>query len=154
MQEKISVLYVDDESHNLNSFKASFRREFTVYIAQSAAEATQILKQDNDIQIIISDQRMPGITGVEFLESTIEAYPDAIRILLTGYADINAVIDAINKGQVYQYISKPWQEDELRVNLHKAYELYRLRKENKALTAELLRVNEQLEFMLRQKLLS
>ena len=92
MQDKISVLYVDDESHNLNSFKASFRREFTVYIAQSAAEATQILKQDNDIQIIISDQRMPGITGVEFLESTIEAYPDAIRILLTGYADINAVI--------------------------------------------------------------
>lgn len=153
-EQRINILYVDDEQHNLNSFKASFRRLFNIYLALSASEALEILKQEKDIHIIITDQRMPGITGVEFLESIIDIYPEPIRILLTGYADISAVIDAINKGQVYQYISKPWQEEELKMNLMKAYEIFRLRKENKELNAQLLRVNEQLEFMLRQKLLS
>ncbi|MNV96659.1 Hydrogenase transcriptional regulatory protein hupR1 [compost metagenome] len=91
---------------------------------------------------------------MEFLESILEAYPDPIRILLTGYADIAAVIDAINKGQVYLYITKPWQEDELKLYIEKAFEVFQLRKENKELTEKLLVVNEQLEFMLRQKLIS
>jgi response regulator RpfG family c-di-GMP phosphodiesterase len=149
----INILYVDDEVHNLNAFKASFRRIFNVFTAESAKEAMGIL-ETQQMHIIVSDQRMPVMSGVEFLQSIIPIYPDPIRILLTGYADISAVIDAINKGQVYLYITKPWQEDELRQNLERAFEIFSLRKENKNLTDQLIVVNEQLEFMFRQKLIS
>lgn len=151
--QKINILYVDDEVHNLTSFQATFRRIFNVFIAESAKDAFEVLKS-NPIHIIITDQRMPVMTGIEFLESIIGDYPDPIRILLTGYSDINAVIDAINKGQVYLYATKPWQEEELRNNIERAFEVYALRKQNKLLTEQLSVVNEQLEFMLRQKLLS
>ncbi len=97
---------------------------------------------------------MPNMTGVEFLASILDKYPDPIRILLTGYSDLTAVVDAINKGQVYLYITKPWQEEELRQNLEKAFEVFDLRRQNKLLTENLLVVNSQLEFMLRQKLIS
>lgn len=149
----INVLYIDDEVHNLNSFKAGFRRLFNVFTAESAAEGRKILEKEN-VQIIITDQRMPVMTGIEFLESIITDYPDPIRILLTGYADINAVIDAINKGQVYKYIQKPWMDEDLRINIEKAYEIFALRKENRELTEQLLLANKQLEFLLRQNLLS
>jgi len=149
----INILYVDDEVHNLNAFKASFRRIFNIFTAESAKEAMEILKTQ-EMHIIVSDQRMPITSGVEFLQSIIPLYPEPIRILLTGYADISAVIDAINKGQVYLYITKPWQEDELRQNLERAFEIFSLRKENKSLTDQLIVVNEQLEFMFRQKLIS
>ena len=152
-KQLINILYVDDEVHNLNAFKASFGRTFNVFTAESAMEAMTIL-QTQPMHIVVSDQRMPVTTGVEFLQSIIPLYPDAIRILLTGYADMSAVIDAINKGQVYLYITKPWQEDELRQNLERAFEIFSLRRENKALTDQLLVVNEQLEFMFRQKLIS
>lgn len=152
-KQLINILYVDDEVHNLNAFKASFRRTFNVFTAESAMEAMKIL-ENQTMHIVVSDQRMPVTSGVEFLQSIIPLYPDAIRILLTGYADMSAVIDAINKGQVYLYITKPWQEDELRQNLERAYEIFSLRRENKALTDQLLVVNEQLEFMFRQKLIS
>jgi response regulator RpfG family c-di-GMP phosphodiesterase len=145
----ISVLYVDDEIHNLNAFKASFRRLFNVFIAESAVEGRKIL-ETQEIQVIITDQRMPVTTGIEFLESIIPDFPEPIRILLTGYADINAVIDAINRGQVYKYIQKPWMEDDLRINIEKAFEIYSLRKENRELTESLLLANQQLEFLLRQ----
>lgn len=151
--QHIHILYIDDEIHNLNAFKASFRRLYTVFTATSAEEAEAVLAKE-EIQIIISDQRMPKMTGIEFFESILDKYPEPIRILLTGYADINAVIDAINKGQVYKYFSKPWNEEELRHNIEKAYEVYALRRENKELTAKLLDVNEKLEFLLRQKLIS
>jgi len=150
---QINVLYVDDEIHNLNSFKASFRRLFNVFTAESAIDGRKILEEE-DIQVIITDQRMPVTTGIEFLESIIPHFPDPIRILLTGYADINAVIDAINKGQVYRYIQKPWMEEDLRINIEKAFEIYTLRKENRELTDKLLIANDQLEFLLRQNLLS
>ncbi len=150
---KIKVLYVDDEEHNLTAFKATFRREYDVYTAISAEEGRAVLAAEK-INIIITDQRMPHITGVEFLESIIEEFPEPIRILLTGYTDISAVIDAINKGQIYRYITKPWDEQDLKVTINNAYEVYYLRQENKELMKSLLRANEQLEFMLRQKLLS
>lgn len=151
-KEKISILYIDDESNNLVSFKATFRRDFKVYTAESAKEGKKIL-EEKPIQVIISDQRMPEMTGVDFFESIIDEYPEQIRILLTGYTDIQAVIDAINKGQVYRYITKPWNEHELKMTIENAFEIYRLRKENKQLTKELIRANKQLEFLLRQKLL-
>ncbi len=149
----IHILYIDDEVHNLNAFKASFRRLYTVCTAYSAEEAEKLLLE-HEFHIIISDQRMPKMTGIEFFESILDRYPEPIRMLLTGYADINAVIDAINKGQVYKYFSKPWNEEELKHNIDKAFEVYSLRKENKELTAKLLDVNEKLEFLLRQKLIS
>lgn len=145
----INVLYVDDEVHNLVAFRAGFRRIFNIFTAESAAEGKKILETE-DIHIIITDQRMPVTTGIEFLESIIPDYPEPIRILLTGYADINAVIDAINKGHVYKYIQKPWQEDDLRINIQKAFEIYTLRKENRELTERLLIANKQLEYLLRQ----
>ncbi|WP_448635307.1 hypothetical protein [Pedobacter panaciterrae] len=84
------------------------------------------------------------------MESIIPDFPDPIRILLTGYADINAVIDAINRGQVYKYIQKPWMDEDLRINIEKAFEIYSLRKENRELTQQLILANKQLEFLLRQ----
>jgi response regulator RpfG family c-di-GMP phosphodiesterase len=154
-KSKIGILYVDDEVNNLTAFKATFRRYYNIFTAPSADEGRKVLDENSaDIEIIITDQRMPGITGVEFLTSIIDKYPEPIRILLTGYSDIQAVIDAVNKGNIYQYVSKPWEEQHLKVIIEKAYEVFRLRAENKELIKSLLRANEQLEFLLRQKLLS
>ncbi|MBC7614532.1 MAG: response regulator [Pedobacter sp.] len=148
-----NILYVDDEPHNLSAFSASYRRLYKIFTAESAEDGRKILDKE-DIHVIITDQRMPKTTGVEFLASILEVYPEPIRMILTGYTDIDAVIAAINKGQVYRYIQKPWQEEDLRINIDKAIEIYTLRKENKELTAKLLIVNKQLEFLARQNLLS
>lgn len=151
--EKIRVLYVDDEVHNLQSFKATFRRTFDVFIAESGKEGLEIFK-NNTIDVLITDQRMPEMTGIELLMEVKKIDSEPMRILLTGYSDINAVIDAINKGQVYRYLSKPWQEDELRNTIESAFEVFFLRRENKELIKKLERANDQLEFLLRQRLLS
>lgn len=151
--EKIKVLYVDDEPNNLVSFKATFRKDFKVFLAESGMEGKKIVAEER-LNIIITDQRMPEMTGVEFLESIIPQYPDPMRILLTGYTDIQAVIDAINKGKIYHYLTKPWDENYLRNVVHNAYEIFRLRLEKKVLMENLQVTNEQLEFMLRQSLLS
>lgn len=150
---KIKILYVDDEVNNLQAFKATFRRDYKIFLAESAKDARELLKEQ-EIEIIITDQRMPEETGVEFLESIIPFHPDPIRILLTGYTDIQAVIDSINKGKVYHYLTKPWEQDYLRTVIKNAYEVYSLRKENTQLTNNLLKANDQLEFLLRQNLLS
>jgi response regulator RpfG family c-di-GMP phosphodiesterase len=152
-EKKIKILYVDDEENNLQAFKATFRRDYKFFLAISASDAREILKVE-DIDLIITDQRMPEETGVEFLESIIPLYPSPIRILLTGYTDIQAVIDAINKGQVYHYLTKPWEEDYLRTVIKNAFEIYTLRRENERLTDALIKANEQMEFLLRQNLLS
>ncbi len=152
-ENRVNVLYVDDEVHNLTSFRASFRRNFNVFTAESAEEGIKILSKE-DIHVILSDQRMPKMTGIEFFEHITVIYPEPIRILITGYTDINAVIDAINRGQVYKYLTKPWNEDDVNIYVQKAYEVYRLRKENVQLTNKLLDVNEKLEFLARQSLLS
>jgi response regulator RpfG family c-di-GMP phosphodiesterase len=151
--QKIRVLYVDDEAHNLQSFKATFRRTFEVFIAESGKEGLEIFK-NNAIDVLITDQRMPEMTGIELLMEVKKIDDEPMRILLTGYSDINAVIDAINKGQVYRYLSKPWQEDELRYTIESAYEVFYLRRENRELIKKLERANDQLEFLLRQRLLS
>lgn len=140
------VLYVDDEINNLNSFKAAFRRDFDIYTAQSAQEGRKILDV-YEIGVIITDQRMPGMTGIEFLESILTVYPDTIRILLTGFSDMNAVMDAINRGQVYKYLVKPWQNDELKLYIQNALEIYHLRKENKELIRKLHLANIELEIL-------
>lgn len=151
--KQYGVLYIDDEPANLSSFRAMFRRDFPIFTAESADEAHELILT-HKIEVIVSDQRMPGKTGVEFFQEVKESHPDVMRILLTGYTDINAVIDAINKGQIYYYLTKPWDESLLRKVIFNACELYDLREENRRLTDELREANEQLEFMLRQKLLS
>ncbi len=153
MSHQISVLYVDDEQNNLLSFKAAFRRDFNVFTAISGQEGLDIVLKE-DIHVIITDQRMPNMTGVEFLQRIIPEKPEPIRILLTGYSDINAVVDAINKGEVYRYLTKPWDNEFLKTTIRQAFEVFNLRRENERLVEELRRANEQLEFYLRQKLLS
>lgn len=152
-ENKINVLYVDDEQNNLISFKATFRIKYNVHTAISGEEAIKVLN-NTPIDIIITDQRMPNMTGVEFLESILEQYPDPMRILLTGYADLNAVIDAVNKGKIFHYLTKPWNEEELDMTIKRAFEVYTLRKDEKELTEKLGVTNAQLEFLLRQQLLS
>lgn len=151
--KNINVLYVDDEPHNLVAFKAAFRRQYNIFTAESAEEGMKIL-EENEIHIILSDQRMPKVTGIEFFESVLKTHPGPIRILVTGYTDINAVIDAINRGQVYKYLTKPWDENDVRNCIEKSFEVFALRRKNAELTLKLMEVNKKLEFMVRQSLLS
>ena len=151
--EKISVLYVDDEENNLISFKATFRLKYKVFIAISGDEAMKMLEANN-IEIVITDQRMPNMTGVEFLEKVLVLYPETMRILLTGYADMTAVVDAINKGKIFHYLSKPWDEDELEMTIKRAHETFLEKQKIKNMNENLTNSNDQLEFLLRQKLLS
>ena len=151
--KKVTVLYVDDEENNLVSFKANFRLKYKVYTAISGAEAIKIIKE-NPIDIIITDQRMPEMTGVELLEEIIKIDPDPMRILLTGYTDMGAVIEAVNKGKIFHYLNKPWSEEELDETIQRAYEINAERKKILETYSKLEISNEQLEFLLRQKLLS
>lgn len=139
----IRVLYVDDELNNLLSFQAAFRRNFDILIATNATEGLQILEQ-NEVEVIIADQRMPKMTGVEFFNIVLERFPEPIRILLTGYADITALEDAINKGEIWRYIKKPWDQNELQNTIINAYEIFDTRRNLKYKMQELERVNEEL----------
>ncbi|MES2330653.1 MAG: response regulator [Bacteroidota bacterium] len=152
-EQKINVLYIDDEPNNIVSFKAAFRRVFNIFSAESAEEGKKVLEQEN-IHVILSDQRMPKTTGIEFFQSILDTHPDPIRILITGYTDINAVIDAINLGQVYKYLTKPWIEEEVKTSIKNSFEVYDLRTKNRELTTKLMEANEKLEFLARQNLLS
>ena len=151
--KKITILYVDDEENNLFSFKAAFRIKYQVLTAISGDEALQIL-ETKPVHLIITDQRMPNMTGVEFLEKVIEKFPDPMRVLLTGYADMGAVVDAVNKGKIFHYLSKPWNEEELDMTILRAYAAYLEKEKLKEMNEQLGVSNDQLEFMLRQKLLS
>lgn len=153
MADKIKVLYVDDEINNLVAFKASFRQHFDILTASSAQEGMDILGKE-EIHVVLTDQRMPGVKGVGFLQSIIEKYPDPVRMMLTGYADIEAVIDAVNKTHIYRYITKPWNNDELVEAVKEGYRLYLRNQERKELISKLTRTNEQLEFMLRERLIN
>ena len=152
-QKKIKVLYVDDETNNLVAFKANFRTQYEIFTASSAQEGMEVLDKE-DIHVVITDQRMPGIKGVAFLELIVEKYPDPVRMLLTGYSDIEAVIDAVNKTHIYKYVTKPWKNEELAEAIEECYKVYLRNKERKELISKLTRTNEQLEFMLRERLIS
>jgi response regulator RpfG family c-di-GMP phosphodiesterase len=122
-QNKHPILVVDDEPEILQSLRGLLRMEFEVYTAQNGFEALEILQQ-RPIHVVMSDQRMPEMTGVQFLSQVQGECPEAMRIVFTGYADIKAVIDAINQGRIFRYITKPWDPDELRAVLHQACEEY------------------------------
>ena len=125
---RIKVLFVDDEEGNLKAFKATFRRDMDVRTAASGQEAIILLEQE-PVHVIISDQRMPGMSGAEFLAIVRERHPRAMRMLLTGYADLEAVVSAVNQGGIYAYATKPWDENDLRLRIQQAYEIHQLRED-------------------------
>jgi two-component system response regulator PhcR len=139
----VRVLYIDDEENNLQAFKASFRRQYEIYTAISAAEGLKIL-ENISVQVILADQKMPGTTGVEFFKSIADSYPDPIRILLTGYTDIEALADAINHGDIYRYITKPWNDLELHNSIKNAYDAYKSKIDLRNKVAELEKTNDEL----------
>lgn len=121
--KKYSLLYVDDESTNLRVFKSNFRKFFKVFTTTDPFEAIDILKE-NEIQVVVTDQRMPEMTGTEFLEKILPDYPDIIKIILTGFTDIEAIKDGINRCGIHKYITKPWNFDEMKGVLDRAMETY------------------------------
>lgn len=128
MNSKPSILYVDDEPSNLVSFKFQFQEYYNISTASSAEEGLAHLRE-NPAQVVLSDQRMPQVTGVEFFERVRKEFPNSLRMILTGYSNIDAVIEAINKGKIYYYLSKPWNENELRLIIDNALEVQRIQKE-------------------------
>ncbi|NUQ81075.1 MAG: response regulator [Bacteroidetes bacterium] len=133
---KYTILYVDDEEFNLTSFKAIFRRDYIVHTATSGRMGIELLRQ-HEIDLIITDQRMPDMTGVEFLESIAEEYMFVRRIIITGFSDIEAIIRAINKGNIYRYITKPWDVNDLKITIQNALNAYRTDRQNRELAIEL-----------------
>jgi serine phosphatase RsbU (regulator of sigma subunit) len=138
------ILYVDDEKDNLTVFFSSFRRHYNVYLASSGSEGIEIMKK-NDIQLVIADQRMPEMTGIQFFERIIPDYPDCMRFIITGFSDVEAIIQAINTGRVYQYINKPWNKEDLQIMIDKALDMYHLREQNRKLIENLKEMNQTLE---------
>jgi len=143
LKEK-SILIVDDQPEILNALERLLKNNYKIFRSDSGIEALDLLKK-NQVQVIISDQRMPQMTGVEFLEKSIKIIPNAIKLMITAYADINASISAVNKGQIFYYISKPWEDDELLLIVQRAFERYQLIEENNILNEKLIELNKQLQ---------
>jgi response regulator RpfG family c-di-GMP phosphodiesterase len=142
----MEILFVDDEKNVLQSLRRLFMDEdFDIVLANSGEEALDILIDRPGIGLIVSDQKMPGLTGSEFLARARSIAPDAVRILLTGYADINAVSDAVNKGGIHRYITKPWKDEEIIQVIKEAAEKYRIVQENKRLHSIIERQNDELK---------
>ncbi len=137
ISEKPFLLCLDDEIDNLDALERIFRKKYNVLKALTPKEAFDHLDQHPQMSVIISDQRMPQITGVEFLEKSIATHPDTVRILLTGYTDIDSVISAVNQGQIYRYLTKPWDPVDLQNTVDQACEKYLLREELKIKNFEL-----------------
>ena len=142
--KKFALLYVDDEESNLRIFKDTFRRDYVVYTALSAKEGMKILDEVK-IDLVLSDQRMPEISGVDFLKYSLEKYPEPHRILITGYSDMDAIQNAINQAHIFQYIQKPWEKEKLQKVIENALLIYQLEEENKRQKQELLESKALLE---------
>ena len=133
---KPAILYVDDEPANLESFVAGFRRHYTIYTSTSAIGAVEILKK-HKVLLILTDQRMPEMTGVQFLEAIIPEYPNPVRMILTGFSDVEAITKAINSGSVLRYLTKPWDERELRLAIDEGINIYKIEQTNRSLIKNL-----------------
>jgi FixJ family two-component response regulator len=145
-----TLLLVDDEENITSALVRLLRRDgYRILRANSGAEGLALLEQ-NEVGVIISDQRMPGMTGVEFLSKVKERYPDTVRVVLSGYTELNSVTDAINRGAVYKFFTKPWDDDLLRANVEEAFQRYEMKRENARLTQELQQANRELQDINRQ----
>lgn len=151
--DRPTVLFMDDEQGNRFAFKAAFRTEFNVLLAADFNEGLVMLEK-HEVHVVISDQRMPGVTGSEALMRIKERYPRVRRMLITAHADLQALVDALNQAGVCHYIQKPWEEEEVRKAVKAAWADYKAERERDAFTEKLLISNQQLEFALRQRLLS
>src|ERR671929_907198 len=121
------ILIVDDEPANLRLLERLFRNERTVLTAESGEQALGLLEQ-HDVALLITDQRMPGMTGIELLKRTADTRPHMVRMILTGYTDVGALVEAINCGHVYRYVTKPWDNDDLRLTVERALQHYETNK--------------------------
>jgi response regulator RpfG family c-di-GMP phosphodiesterase len=123
---KPKILIVDDEKDNLNALRRLLRNDFEVFSAENGKDALELVRTHKDLDVLVSDQRMPGMTGSEFFQEVQTFCPKPTRILLTGFADLEAVIEAVNKGHIWRYISKPWEPEDLIQTLHQAVERTRM----------------------------
>lgn len=139
-RKKAKMLVVDDEPDNLDLLYRTFRRDYQVLKAESGSRALELLREEGEVAVIISDQRMPEMKGTEFLSRTVPDFPNTVRIILTGFTDIEDLVDAINSGQVYKYITKPWDPNELKTVVHRAAETYEVLRQR---TEELHRAEAQ-----------
>lgn len=142
--KKPKMLVVDDEPDNLDLLYRTFRRDFNVLRAESGVAALEVLAAEGEVAVIISDQRMPEMKGTEFLSKTVPQFPDTMRIILTGFTDVEDLVEAINSGQVYKYITKPWDPNELKLVVQRAAETYELLKQR---TEELRRAHAQMALL-------
>src|SRR5205823_4677709 len=130
------ILVVDDEPDNLDAFRFNFKRVFKIHTAGSGDEGLAVLRE-HDVAVIVTDQRMPRMTGLEFLKAARDVRPEAVPIILTAFTDVDVLIDSINMGHVYRYITKPWDAKEVRGILTQAIERFHLMRENRRLEEQL-----------------
>ncbi len=150
MDEEIKILCVDDDKNVLHMLARIFKGcGYTILQATSGEEGLDILEQEK-VQVVMSDYRMPGMNGVEFLKQVYKRWPQIVRIVLSVYTDTHVVIPAINEGHIYKFITKPWNVEELKVSISNAIERYFLVQRNSKLTSELMKKNEKLEQKNRQ----
>ncbi len=142
-KRKTKILYVDDEQVNLSNFYLAFKPRYEVVTTKDADEALALFRKHGDFSIVVADQRMPGLSGTELLEQMFKIDPDPVRIVLTGFSELEDIIGAINRGHIYQYILKPWKEPDLRRILDRAQQNFQLIKENKYLHKRLIEVAEE-----------
>ncbi len=143
-----TILIVDDEEANLTNLQGMLEQEYDIIKANDGKAALELVQQDTNperIHLIISDQRMPGLTGAEFLEQTIGIIPRTVRIILTAYSDVGAIIDSINRGQIYRFILKPFNRDDMLLTVKRALEAYELEEQNAQLVEELQETNAALQ---------
>jgi two-component system, NtrC family, response regulator HupR/HoxA len=145
-----TILIVDDEPRSLETLRRILEEDFDVKTAVTVGEAEGILQQEW-VQIILCDQRMPDVTGVEFLKQVREQWPDVIRMIISGYTDSEDIISAVNEAGIYQYITKPWHPDNLIMSLKNAYQMLELQRQNEALSIELKKIPSQLDESLAEK---
>jgi PAS domain S-box-containing protein len=141
MSTRPRILVVDDEEAILETMTFTFEDDYEVLTSSSARDGLALLERDGPVAVVISDQRMPEMTGVEFLARVYERHPNTTRIILTGYADGDAMVRAINEGHVYAYVTKPWEPDDLKQLVHRAVELHRLRMQNERLLEDVQQAN-------------
>lgn len=141
--ERTLLLVDDEEGISASLFRLLRRDGYTILRANSGQGGLELLAQ-HKVGVIISDQRMPGMTGTEFLSKVKELYPDTVRIVLSGYTELNSVTDAINRGAIYKFLTKPWEDDLLRANVEEAFHRYEMKMENARLSSELKEANEEL----------
>ena len=148
MDEQIKILCVDDEKNIPRAMKRYFLdSDYEILNATSGPEGLEILRRVTPIQVVISDYRMPGMNGVDFLKEVCKGWPETVRILISGFADIAAIVSAINEGQISKFIPKPWDEDHLKAALADAIRQYCYRQENRQLTQELKEKDIELQKM-------